>query len=191
MHSHGYFVFVLAKILYTYHMLKNALYAILFGFAMEFQINVLLQGNPGNMIGIVILYGLIGAASCYTVPFIMRRFKNQGRGFWTALFLHGLAGLLIIEWGFMGNTPWSVPLWLAPIAQAGMFAWWATIAVMPYVIQHPLAHGLKKKIFWYYGAYALISTVLAIPFGMAPVILLEPPVYLGFFYFYKKFTENL
>jgi hypothetical protein len=72
-----------------------------------------------------------------------------------------------------------------------MFAWWSTIAVMPYVIRHPLMIPLRKKIFWYYGVYATISTVLAVPFGMAPVILLEPPVYLGFFYFYIKFASLL
>ncbi len=172
-------------------MLKSALYSIFFGLAMEFQINVILQGNVGGMIGIVILYGLIGAASYYTVPFIMRRFKNPAKGFWYALTIHGLAGLLIIEWGFMHNTLWSVPLWLLPIAHAGMFAWWATIAVMPYVIRNPHAVYLKKKILWYYGIYAVVSTILTIPFGMGPAILLEPPVYLGFFYFYKKFARRL
>jgi hypothetical protein len=172
-------------------MLKNALYAILFGFAMEFQINILLHGSIGSMIGVIILYGLIGAATYHTVPYIMNRFNDAGKGFWYALTAHGLAGLLIIEWGFMGNTPWSVPLWLTPIAQAGMFSWWATIAVMPYVIHHPVMIPYKKKIFWYYGIYAVISTGLAIPLGMAPIILLEPPVYLGFFYFYKKFAQSL
>jgi hypothetical protein len=172
-------------------MLKKAFYSILFGLAMEFQINILLQGNPGGMIGVIILYALIGIISYHTVPLIVNKFSDKRRGFWYALTAHGLAGLLIIEWGFMHNTPWSVPIWLAPIAQAGMFAWWSTIAVMPYVIRHPLMAPLRKKIFWYYGVYAAISTVLAIPFGMAPVILLEPPVYLGFFYFYKKFANKL
>lgn len=172
-------------------MLRNALYSILFGLAMEFQINVLLQNNVSGMIGIIILYGLIGMATYHTVPYVIDRFKDKGRGFWYALCAHGLAGLSIIEWGFMGHKPGGMPLWLEPIAQVGMFAWWATIACMPYVIRHPIMEPFKKKIFWCYGVYAVVSTSLTIPFGIAPIILLEPPVYVGFFYFYKKFVHLL
>lgn len=177
----------------SFFMLRsNIFYSILFGLAMEFQINIILKHSIGGMIGVLVLYALIGILTYYTFPFVMKRFKSRRMGFWTALVIHALAGLMIIEWGFMANTPTSIiePI-LAIMAQLGMFAWWATIATMPYLIQQPEAEGLKKKILLYYALYALISTVLAILYGMAPVILIEPFVYLSFFYFYRRFACSL
>ncbi len=175
------------------HTIKTTIcYSLLFSVVMEFQINVLIKGTPANMIGVILLYFLLGLITFYTVPWIMRRFSSTKRGFWVALTTHGLLGLIVIEWSIMGNTLKSIPdLFLTIVAQLGMFAWWGTIAAMPYMLQHPAAAVFKKKILWFYAAYALISTSLAIPFGMAPVILFEPPVYLSFFYFYRKFGRSL
>lgn len=171
---------------------KTIFYSLLFSFVMEFQINVLIKGEPANMIGVILLYALLGLITHYSFPRIMGWFTHQRQGFWVALNIHGLLGLVIIEWSIMGNTLMSIPdLFLTIVAQLGMFAWWATIAAMPYLLQHETALRYKKKILWLYGIYAIISTVLAIPLGMAPVILLEPPVYLSLFYFYRQFSQNL
>ncbi len=171
---------------------KNIFYSILFCFAMEFQINIILGQSIGGMIGVLVLYALIGLLTYYTFPFILSKFQSRQTGYWAALIVHGLTGLVIIEWRFMNNTLTSIPdPTLTIIAQLGMFAWWATIAAMPYLLQQPEGQFLKKKIFIYYAAYAVISTVLAVPYGMAPVILIEPPVFLGFFYFYRKFAQRL
>ena len=134
---------------------------------------------------------LLGLVSYYSVPTIMNWFESKKHGFWVALVIHGLLGLIMIEWNIMGNTPWSMEPLIAVIAQLGMFAWWGTIAAMPYFLQHEAAGDLKKKILWLYGIYTLISTALALPLGMTPVILLEPPVYLSFFYFYHQFAKRL
>lgn len=174
---------------------KTIFYSVLFGLAMEFQVNVLLQHNISGMIFVIVLYSLIGAMTYKTFPYVVNLFAKPHVGFWWAFIIHGLLGLFIIEWNFMGNTftkvtPGSGPI-IAMIAEIGMFMWWGTIAAMPYLLQQPEGIILKKKIFWYYGIYAVVSTGLAIPFGMAPMILLEPPVYLGFLYFYRKFSFAL
>ncbi len=170
----------------------SVFYSLLFSVVMEFQINVLIKDAPANMIGVILLYSLLGLVTFYTVPAIIRRFSSPKRGFWAALIIHGLVGLVLIEWGIIGNTLTSIPdLFLTIVAQLGMFAWWGTIAAMPYMLQHPAASDLKKKILWCYGTYAVVSTLLAIQLGIAPVILLEPPVYLGFFYFYHRFARAL
>ncbi len=170
---------------------KTIFYSLLFSVVMEFQINVLIKDAPANMIGVIFLYSVLGVVMYYTFPWIMRRFSSAQRGFWTSLTIHGLIGLVAIEWSIMGNTPWSSDPFFSLIAQLGMFAWWGTIAAMPYMLQHPAAAIYKKKLLWYYGVYALISTALAIPFGIPPVVLLEPPVYLSFFYFYYRFARAL
>ena len=171
---------------------RTILYSLLFSFVMEFQINVLIKGAPANMLGVILLYAFLGLITHYSFPRIMGWFTHKRRGFWVALTIHGLLGLVVIEWSIMGNTLTSIPdVFLTIVAQLGMFAWWATIAAMPYLLQHEAGLIYKKKILWLYGIYAVISTILAIPLGMAPVILLEPPVYLSFFYFYRRFAKNL
>ena len=171
---------------------KTVLYSILFGFFMEFQINILLQHSIPKMIGVFCLYLALGILTYYSFPKIINTFESKSKGFWISLASHGLLGLFIIEWGLMNNTPWSVPDPLfALIAQIGMFSWWATIAAMPYILQEELFLTYKKKIFYYYGFYGVMSTILTLVYGIAPVILLEPPFYLGFFYFYKKYSNLL
>lgn len=158
---------------------------------MEFQINVLIKNQPQNMIGVILLYVSLGIVTYYTFPAIMRLLNSKKYGFWLSLIIHGLVGLIFIEWLIMGNTPWSTEPFFAVIAQLGMFAWWATIATMPYLLQQHASQTFTKKIVLFYGLYAVISTFLAFLYGIAPVILMQPPVYLGFFYFYKKFANTL
>lgn len=173
-------------------MRKNILYTLLFGSVMEFQINILLKHNLGGMLGVLILYSAIGVMTYYTFPWLMRLRKTRSQGFWLALIVHGLAGLCIIEWGFMKNIPAHIPLiWLSIISQLGMFAWWSTIASMPYLLRQHEALPLRKSIIRVYIGYGIISTILALMFGMAPIILLEPPVYLFFFTYYRKFAKHL
>ncbi len=172
-------------------MLAIILYTLLFGVVMEFEINVILQSNIGGMFGVFLLYTFIGVVTYYTFPYLIRIFGSKQKGFWLSLTIHALFCLFIIEWGFMNNTPWSVPLWLAPIAQLGVFAWWACISAMPYVLTQPAGSSSKRSILFIYGIYALISLPLSIIFGIGPVIFLQPPVYLSFFYFYRKFAQKL
>lgn len=172
---------------------KNIFYTLLFALAMEFQINVLLQGNIFAMIGILVLYSGIAILTYFTFPFIIRRFSKQSHGFWVALSIHALAGLFVIEWGFMGNTYFKVAAQgqalMAIFFQCGMLAWWGGMAALPYILQDQNGIKLKRSILVYYSIYAIVSTILTIPFGMIPVILIEPPVFLGFIYFYKKFLR--
>lgn len=173
-------------------MKKNIFYTVLFGLVMEFEINILLKHSIGGMVGVLVLYSCIGILTYYTFPRVMNWSKVRSKGFWWALFTHGFAGLFIIEWGFMGNTFFHIPqLLLATIAQLGMFAWWATIAAMPYLLRQPESLPLRKSILFIYTLYAVVSLPLALMFGLGPIIFLEPPVYLFFFRYYKKFATML
>ena len=173
-------------------MRRNAWWSVVFGFAMEFQINVILNGNVASFAAVIALYTLIGCITYRTFPFVAVRFSDAGHGFWAALVIHGLAGLLLVEWAIMGHAPGSVPdVALAVIFQAGMFAWWSTIAAMPRLLAHPLSMPWRRAIYWLYGSYALLSTALAALWGMAPVILMEPPAYCAFFWFYWRFARAL
>ncbi len=173
-------------------MKRTVLWTLVFAFAMEFQINVLLQGSWGRFAAALVLYALLGCLIHWTFPRIARRFADPARGFWVAMAVHGFAGLAIIEWGFMGHAPGNIPeLPLEVIGQAGMFAWWSTIAAMPRLLEHPLSAPWRRQILWSYGAYALLSTALALRWGIAPVILMMPAVYCAFFWFYWRFGRAL
>ena len=170
----------------------SATWSVVFAAAMELQINVILQGSWPRFAAAMALYAVIGLGTAYSFPALAQRFKDPGRGYWAALTAHGLFGLLVVEWGFMGHAPGSIPdLTLTVIAQAGMFAWWASIAAMPRLLQDPLSKGLRRGVFVLYGSYALVSTALALRWGLAPVILMMPPVYLLFFWFHARFARAL
>jgi hypothetical protein len=173
-------------------MTRSAWWSVVFAFAMEFQVNVLLQGSWARFAAACALYALIGCLTHHTFPWIAGRFADPGTGFWIALAAHGLAGLLVIEWGFMGHVPGSIPdATLALIAQAGMFAWWSGIAALPRMLAHPLSAPWRRSIAWLYGSYALLSTALAARWGLAPVILMMPPTYCAFFWYYWRFGRAL
>jgi hypothetical protein len=173
--------------------MKRAVWwTLVFALPMEFQINVILQGSLAQFAGAAALYALIGCVMHRTFPWIARRFADPAFGFWAALTAHGLVGLLVIEWGFMGHAPGSIPdAALSVIAQAGMFAWWSTIAAMPRLLEHPLSAPWRRSIAWLYGSYALLSTAMAVVWGLAPVILMMPPAYCAFFWFYWRFGRAL
>lgn len=173
-------------------MRSSAWWSVVFGLAMEFQINVILKGSLASFVAVIALYALLGCVTYRTFPFVARRFAASGLGFWVALSVHGFVGLLVIEWGFMGHAPGGIPdLTLTVISQAGMFAWWSTIAAMPQLLAHPLSLPWRRSIFWLYGGYALLSTAMAAAWGLAPVILMEPPTYCAFFWFYWRFAHAL
>jgi hypothetical protein len=92
----------------------------------------------------------------------------------------------------MGHRPGNIPDHLLDaIAQVGMFAWWCAIAAMPLVIVSAGASPSRRSILWFYGAYALTSTLLSFRMGLAPVILMMPPVYVGFCWFYWRHASAL
>jgi hypothetical protein len=184
-------------------MLKQIGLSVFFGLVMEFEINIFIKQSIGAMIGVLILYSLLGVLTYYTFPFLKKMFGGKSRGFWVALFLHGLLGLLVIEWGFMGNSPQALdlanvtkgdkpmPLLLMIILQFGMFVWWSGIATLPQIFRTDEGKHFRKAILTIYTLYALISIPLTVTSGMAPVILIEPFVYASFFYFYTKYAHAL
>jgi len=171
---------------------RIAWWSVVFAVPMEFQVNVILQGSWGQFAGAVLLYAVIGCATSRTFPWIAARFAGARRGFWIALCTHAAVGLVAIEWGIMGHAPGNIPdPTLDTIAQAGMFAWWGTIAAMPRLLEDPRSAPWRRQVAWLYGTYAVLSTAFAALWGLAPVILMMPPVYCAFFWFYARFGRAL
>jgi hypothetical protein len=167
-------------------------WTLVFSLPMEFQINVILQGSWAQFAGAAALYALIGCVTHRTFPWIARRLADPVAGFWAALAAHGLVGLVVVEWGFMGHAPGNIPdRTVEAIGQAGMFAWWSTIAAMPQLLSSPLSAPWRWQIAWLYASYALLSTAMAVLWGLAPVILMMPPAYCAFFWFYWRLGRAL
>lgn len=173
-------------------MTRSMAWTLLFAATMEWQIAVVLQGSWARFAGAMALYAVLGLASHHSFAWVAGRFAQAATGFWAATLLHGLLGLLGLEWLVMGHAPGSIPdPTLAVIAQAGMLAWWCAMAALPRLLEHPLGRVWRRPVLLLYGAYALLSSALALRFGLAPVILLMPPVYLAFFWFYARFARSL
>lgn len=173
-------------------MIRSAGWTLLFAAAMEWQIAVVLQGSWARFAAAMAFYAVLGAITHHTFPALARRAGTPARGFWLATAVHGLAGLWVVEWAIMGHVPGSIPdPTLAVISQAGMLAWWCTMAAMPRMLDHPLGQKWRLPVLLLYGGYAAASSVAAVQLGLAPVILAQPPVFCLFFYFYLRFSRTL
>ncbi len=173
-------------------MIRSALWTVLFAAAMEWQIAVVLQGSWARFAAVLVFYAVLGVVTHHSFAWVARRASTPARGFWAATVSHGLAGLLVVEWLIMGHAPGSIPdPTLAVIAQAGMFAWWCTMAAMPRVLDHPLGRRWRTPVLLFYGVYAVASSVGALRLGLAPVILSMPPVYCLSFFVYFRFGRAL
>jgi hypothetical protein len=71
---------------------------------------------------------------------------------------YGFAGLIIIEWFLVGNSPWRNP----QANQLGMFSYHATTAMTSLIFTDPspALAKLKKAILAYFIPYSIAGTVI-------------------------------
>ncbi len=123
----------------------------------ETQFSVFIRSDIPNLIGSfafnTVYLTLAGLVSGRVV-------RRLGDG-WATILVHvavfGTSGLLI-EWFLIGNSPWGNP----QASQIGMFAFWSTMGVVPFVFLRPdprLA-PLKKRIFVSVLLYAYAAALI-------------------------------
>lgn len=94
----------------------------------------------------------------FTSRIIFRAIKNRFTANTVYYLTYGFAGLIIIEWFLVGNSPWRNP----QANQLGMFSYHATTAMtsLIFVDQSPTLARLKKAILAYFVPYSLAGTVI-------------------------------
>lgn len=131
----------------------------------EFQGNAILKGRFDWFLMAVVLYALI-AAAYYLLGRTLDRFAH---GEIIYYFACGASGLLVIEWLILGNTPWQNP----GAIQAGMFAWWAAIGMVPRIFSRDEGRPARRRVAVALIAYSAVSTLIVIALlgKAAPVVL--------------------
>jgi len=94
----------------------------------------------------------------FTSRIIFRTIRNKFTASTTYYLTYGFAGLIIIEWFLVGNSPWKQP----EANQLGMFSYHATTAMtsLIFVDQSPGLAKLKKAILAYFIPYSIAGTVI-------------------------------
>ena len=120
----------------------------------EWQFSVFIRGDLANFWGSVFFNTVYLLFAAVIAGWIARR---MGSGTRTLLVLAGLAGLagLGVEWFLIGNSPWGNPA----ANQPGMFAYWACMVVVPWILttSDPRLGKLKRTML----AYGIVCTAIA------------------------------
>lgn len=136
--------------------LKKAIrYTLIFMFFMEMQIAFIIQKEPGNFVGVIILYSLLALLNTYISSKVCR-ITSITKRFVIQYLTVGLLGLFCFEW-LLGNDPTHLPsIW----AQLTMLSWWAAMGYLPHIFSEKdiVFSSLKQKIYLRYIAYGVIST---------------------------------
>ncbi len=139
----------------------------LFATVEEFLTVVVLRGEFGSyLFTVVILFPLCLSAAFGVSRLIDRLVSREPARDFVHFVTCGLAGLIGVEWGLIGLTPWSnpnAPPILMILFQAGMFLFWATISTVPRVFLAPgaRAHATRRRILRFFIAYFAIVYVVA------------------------------
>jgi len=93
-----------------------------------------------------------------TSRIIFRAIRNKFKADTVYYLTYGFAGLIIIEWFMVGNSPWGNP----QADQLGMSSYHATTAMtsLIFVDQGPGLAKLKKAILAYFVPYTIAGTVI-------------------------------
>lgn len=116
----------------------------------EWQFSVFLRHDLDNFIGSLAFNALyLIIVFLFTQP-LLNTLRNPPRFFLLYGIGVGMIGLMV-EWFLIGNSPWGNP----QASQVGMFAYWASLVVVPLVFLLDL-HLLKSLIVRYGFAYTLL-----------------------------------
>jgi hypothetical protein len=125
----------------------------------EWQFSVFLRNDPDNFIGSVVFNTLYLSGAYLLTRILLTTLCNRP---WFILVYMALAGAsgLMVEWFLIGNSPWGNP----DASQAGMFAYWACMTLVPLVFLLE-KRALQTFILCYGLVYIALALVgqLAIP----------------------------
>ena len=133
-----------------------------FSLVMEFMFQVQIQNNVVGFLMTPIIQIPFLLLAYFTSKFI---FKNSRFREIMIYVIYGLIGLFIIEWLYVGNTPWGNP----DATQFIMFSYWGGAVIFARILtdKDKLVKKLKKWTLNYFIIYSLIAIFLGflIPFN--------------------------
>ncbi len=132
------------------------LFALLTIAAGEFQNLALLHGNPFFFLGALVVYSIV-AIVFYFIGKVLDKITGRRADIF-GYFIAGLIGLVIIEWILLKNHPGSGKGAL----QAGMFAWWAALYMVPRIFTKEEGKVARKRVAIALIAYSVISLAVTI-----------------------------
>lgn len=149
---------------------KFVLVGLLTAAAGELQVNVLVGGKgAGAYFSSMLLYVFFLA-----LMYLLGKFLDRVTSIKKIDFIYYLAGGLFglaIEWFLIGNAPWAG----TGAIQAGMFAWWGAIFLVPRIFTTPidaLVGRVRKRVAVSLLVYSVVSVIIvsALPAGLRPAI---------------------
>jgi len=165
-----------------------------FMLVMEFMFQFQIQNNLIGFLMTPIIQIPFLLFAYFTSRFL---FKNSRFHEFFIFIVYGLIGLFIIEWLYVGNTPWGNP----DAVQWIMVSYWGGAIIFARIMtsKNQSISKLKKWMIWYFAIYTILAIGLGflIPFEeRLGIIVLMAVVGYGimnifyFWFFAKKFREK-
>ena len=127
----------------------------------ETQFSVFIRSDVGNLLASIVFNALYLSLCCLVSNLLVKRFGDCVATIVLHVVIFGSTGL-IIEWFLINNSPWAAP----QASQVGMFSFWSSMVVVPFVCLRPQAcfTHLKKTIL----LAVLVYTMVAIAIQLIP-----------------------
>jgi hypothetical protein len=124
---------------------------------------VMSRRNPGAFWTTLGSYGVLLIFGFFTGQWLFRVMKSRACAALVQYLLFGSLGLSV-EWFLLGNTPVLDLLQL--VVQPGMFTYWGTMLLAPWLLQEPAIFAGLKRAFGVY--FATFSTLYLLVAGLLP-----------------------
>ncbi len=66
----------------------------------------------------------------------------------------------MVEWFLLGNAPVLEPFQI--VTQPGMFTYWGTMLLAPYLMMEPDVAGLKRRFMLFFASFSLVYLLVAL-----------------------------
>jgi hypothetical protein len=130
----------------------------LFAAVGEYWFSYIIRGDMGNFVFTLFFNPAYMVLVYLTSRIIFRAIRDKFKASMTYYLVYGFAGLIIIEWFLVGNSPWKSP----EANQLGMFSYHATTAMTSLIFtdQSPGLARVKRAILAYFVPYTVAGTVI-------------------------------
>ena len=98
----------------------------------EIQFSIFIRSDIHNFIGSIVFNSVYLFGVALISSLLVRLLGDGIPTVFCHFVLFGTSGLMI-EWFMIGNSPWAKP----EASQAGMFAYWSCLALVPFICLRP------------------------------------------------------
>lgn len=160
-------------------------------FVPELTNTVIIHNSWINFFMAIAFYWVLLVLGFLLARLLKRVIKNPLLFFFIYAIITGSFGLFVVEWSFVGNSPWQNP----SAIQFGMFVYWVGLFMFSLMLskEDQKFRPLQKSLLKFYIIYSVIHLVISLLFSPDILLYIIPPlwtlVYTLFVIYYRWYIK--